>query len=330
MPAGRTHRRAFIAALGSAAAFPLAAHAQTERARRIGALMAFSENEPEGQLRIAAFRRRLQELGWSEGHNLQIDFRYVGGDVEHMRPAAAELVALTPDVILVHSNPGVAALQQVNRTIPAVFAQIADPVGSGFIDNLAHPGGNMTGFTIFEAEIGGKWLEILKEVAPTVTRAVVLLHTQIAANVALLRAAETASTSLGITVTSASVQDAAEIASAFETFAARSGLLVMPNFVTVSNRVLIGELAIRHRMPTVAPFRFMAASGSLVSYGVDEVDLFRRAANYVDRILRGAKPAELPVQEPTKYELVVNLKTAKAIGVTVPPSLLARADEVIE
>jgi putative tryptophan/tyrosine transport system substrate-binding protein len=231
----------------------------------------------------------------------------------------------------VQSNPGVAALQQVNRTIPAVFAQVADPVGGGFVDSLAHPGGNMTGFTNFEAEIGGKWLEILKEVAPTVTRAVVLLNTQTAANVAFLRAAETASSSLGVTVTSASVQDAAEITPAFDTFAApNSGLLLMPHFVTVSNRVLIGELAIRHRMPTVAAFGFMAASGSLVSYGVDVVDLFRRAAGYVDRILRGAKPAELPVQQPTKYELVVNLKTAKAIGLTVPATLLARADKVIE
>jgi putative ABC transport system substrate-binding protein len=310
----------------------LAARAQqSERMRRIGALVAFTENESEGQVRIAAFRRQLQELGWSEDHNLQIDVRYVGGDVERMRPAAAKLVALTPDVIFVQSNPGVAALQQVNRAIPAVFAQVADPVGSGFVDNLAHPGGNITGFTNFEAEIGGKWLEILKEVAPTVTRALVLLHTQTAANVAFLRAAETASTSLGITVTSAGVQDAAEIASAFETFAApNSGLLVMPHFVTVSNRGLIGELAIGHRMPTVAAFRFMAASGSLVSYGVDVVDLFRRAASYVDRILRGAKPADLPVQEPTKYELVVNLKTAKAIGLTVPATLLARADGVIE
>ena len=324
-------RREFIATLGGAVALPLAAHAQTERTRRIGALMAFTENEAEGQVRVAAFRRQLQELGWSEGHNLQIDFRYVGGGIERMRPAAAELVALTPDVIFVQSNPGVAALQQVNRAIPAVFAQIADPVGSGFIDNLAHPGGNITGFTNFEAEIGGKWLEILKEVAPTVTRSLVLLDTQTAANVAFLRAAETASTSLGITVTGAGVQDAAEIASAFETFAApNSGLLVMPHFVTVSNRVLIGELAILHRMPTVAAFGFMAASGSLVSYGVDVVDLFRRAAGYVDRILRGVKPAELPVQQPTKYELVVNLKTAKAIGLTVPPTLLVGADKVIE
>jgi putative tryptophan/tyrosine transport system substrate-binding protein len=324
-------RREFIATLGGAVAFPLTALAQTERTRRIGALVAFAENDAEGQARIAAFRQRLQELGWSEGHNLQIDFRYVGGGVERMRPAAAELVALTPDVIFVQSNPGVAALQQVNRTIPAVFAQVADPVGGGFIDNLAHPGGNITGFTNFEAEIGGKWLEILKEVAPTVTRSVVLLDTQTAANVAFLRAAETASASLGITVTSAGVHDAAEIASAFETFAApNSGLLIMPHFVTVSNRVLIGELAIRHRMPTIAAFGFMAASGALVSYGVDVVDLFRRAAGYVDRILRGAKPAELPVQQPTKYELVVNLKTAKAIGLTVPATLLVRADNVIE
>jgi putative tryptophan/tyrosine transport system substrate-binding protein len=325
-------RREFIATLGGAVALPLVAHAQTGRPRRVGALVAFTENDAEGQARIAAFRQQLQELGWSEGHNLQIDFRYVvGGDVERMRPAAAELVALTPDVIFVQSNPGVAALQQVNRAIPAVFAQVADPVGSGFIDNLAHPGRNITGFTNFEAEIGGKWLQILKEVAPTVTRAEVLLHTQTAANVAFLRAAETASTSLGITVTSAGVQDAAEIAAAFETFAApNSGLLLIPHFVTVSNRVLIGELAIRHRIPTVAAFRFMAVSGSLVSYGVDVVDLFRRGASYVDRILRGAKPAELPVQQPTKYELVVNLKTAKAIGLTVPATLLARADGVIE
>jgi putative tryptophan/tyrosine transport system substrate-binding protein len=324
-------RRDFITTLGGAAAFPLAVHAQSERVRRIGALVAFSENDAVGQARIAAFRRQLGELGWSEGRNLQIDFRYVPGDIERMRPAAAELVALTPDVILVQSNPGVAALLQVNRAIPAVFAQVADPVGSGFVDSLAHPGGNITGFTNFEAEIGGKWLEILKEVAPTVTRAAVLLHPQTAANVAFLRAAETASTSLGITVASAGVQNAAEIASAFEKFAApNSGLLVMPHFVTVSNRVLIGELAIRHRMPTVAAFQFMAASGSLVSYGVDVVDLFRRAASYIDRILRGAKPAELPVQQPTKYELVVNLKTAKAIGLTVPATLLARADEVIE
>jgi putative tryptophan/tyrosine transport system substrate-binding protein len=322
-------RRDFIAGLGGAAAWPLAA--QTERTRRIGALMAFTENETEGKVRIAAFRRKLQELGWSEDHNLKIDVRYVGGGFEQMRPAAAELVALAPDVIFVQSNPGVAALQQVNRAIPAVFAQVADPVGSGFIANLAHPGGNITGFTNFEAEIGGKWLEILKEVAPRVTRAVVLLNTQTTANVGFLRAAEAASPSLGITVTSAGVQDAAEIASAFETFAApTSGLLVIPHFVTVSNRVLIGELAIRHRMPTVAAFRFMAASGLLISYGVDVVDLFLRAASYVDRILRGAKPAELPVQEPTKYELVVNLKTAKAIGLDVPASLLARADEVIE
>jgi putative ABC transport system substrate-binding protein len=247
MQIGQTNRRTFIAGLGGTAAFPLAAHAQTERTRRIGALMGFSENDAEGQVRVAAFRRQLQELGWSEDHNLQIDFRFVGGDVERMRPAAAELVALTPDVIFVQSNPGVAALRQVNRAIPAVFAQVADPVGSGFIDSLAHPGGNMTGFTNFEAEIGGKWLEILKEVAPTVTRAVVLLHMQTAANVAFLRAVETASTSLGITVTSAGVQDAAEIASAFETFAAPdSGLLVMPHFVTVSNR---------HRLGSPAPTR---------------------------------------------------------------------------
>jgi putative tryptophan/tyrosine transport system substrate-binding protein len=326
-------RREFITLLGGggAAAWPLAARAQQPKGmRRIGLLMGTQQTDPEMKRRIEVLVQKLLEFGWAEGRDVRFDYRF-STEVERMNVYAAEIVELRPDVIVVHSNPFLAALRQVNRTIPTVFIQVADPVGSGFIDNLAHPGGNITGFSNFEAEIGGKWLEILKEVSPTVTRALVLLHTQTAANVAFLRAAEMASTSLGITVTSASVQDAAEISSAFETFAApNSGLLVMPHIVTVSNRVLIGELAIHHRMPTVAPFGFMAASGLLVSYGIDVVDLFRRAASYVDRILRGAKPAELPVQQPTKYELVVNLKTAKAIGLTVPATLLARADAVIE
>ena len=325
-------RRQFITLLGGgAAAWPLAARAQQpERMRRIGLLMGTLQTDPEMKRRLETLVQKLLEFGWVEGRNVRIDYRF-SADVDRMGVYAAEIVDLRPDVIVVHSNPFLAALRQVNRTIPSVFIQVADPVGSGFVDDLAHPGGNITGFSNFEAEIGGKWLEILKEVAPTVTRAVVLLSTETAANVAFLRAAETASTSLGITVTNASVQDAAEITSAFETFAApNSGLLIMPHIVTVSNRVLIGALAIQHRMPTVAPFGFMAASGSLVSYGVDVVDLFRRAATYVDRILRGAKPADLPVQQPTKYELVINLKTAKAIGLTVPTTLLARADTVIE
>jgi len=325
-------RRQFITLLGGgAAAWPLAARAQQpERMRRIGLLMGTLQTDPEMKRRLETLVQKLLEFGWVEGRNVRIDYRF-SADVDRMGVYAAEIVDLRPDVIVVHSNPFLAALRQVNRTIPSVFIQVADPVGSGFVDDLAHPGGNITGFSNFEAEIGGKWLEILKEVLPNVTRALVLLHSQTAANVAFLRAAETASTSLGITVTNASVQDAAEITSAFETFAApNSGLLIMPHIVTVSNRVLIGALAIQHRMPTVAPFGFMAASGSLVSYGVDVVDLFRRAATYVDRILRGAKPADLPVQQPTKYELVINLKTAKAIGLTVPTTLLARADTVIE
>ena len=327
-------RREFITLIGSAAAWPLAARAQSPSpVRLVGVLMGTAEGEPAGQSYLAAFRGALTKLGWIDGRSVRFDYRFSGGDIERMRAYAAEVVDLAPDVIVVHSNPFLVALRQVNRTIPAVFAQIADPVGSGFVDSLARPGGNLTGFANFEAEIGGKWLEILNQIAPKVSRAAVLLHPETAANVALLRAAESASASLGVTVTAAGVHDAAEIERVITAFAGEpnGGLIVIPHVIIGVHRDLIAQLAARYSLPAVWPFRtFIATNGGLVSYGIDVVDLFRRAADYVDRILRGAKPRDLPVQSPTKYELVINLKTAKALGLTVPPSLLANANEVIE
>jgi putative ABC transport system substrate-binding protein len=328
-------RREFITLLGgAAAAWPHGVIAQpADRMRRIGVLIALAENDPQAQANIAAFRRGLQELGWTEGRNIRFDYRFAGGNIERMRVYAAELVDLAPDVVLVHSNPFLAALRQANRTIPTVFAQVADPVGSGFVESLARPGGNVTGFSNYESEIGGKWLDVLKEVAPRVTRAAVLLHPETTANVAYLRAAEAAARSLGVTVTAAGVYDAAEIERAVTAFAAEpnGGLIVLPHPITGLNRDLIAALAARHRLPAVWPFRFfIAANGGLLSYGIDVADLFRRATVYVDRILHGTRPGELPIQLPTKFELVINLKTAKALGLEVPPTLLARADEVIE
>ena len=327
-------RREFITLLcGAAAAWPLAARAQrADRTRRIGAVFGAPENDPETKRRIDALVQGLRELGWIEGRNVSFDYR-ISVDVERIRVYAAEIVELAPDVIVVHSNVFMAALQQINRTIPTVFAQVADPVGSGFVESLARPGANVTGFTNFESEIGGKWLEILKEVAPHVSRTLFIHHPQTAANIAFLRAAEAAAPALRMTVIAAGVHNAAEIERAITSFAAGSdgGLIAAPHVIIGPSRDLIAALATRHRLPCLYPFRFwVATNGGLISYGVDVVDLFRRAAVYVDRILRGAKPADLPVQNPTKYELAINLKTAKAIGLEVPPTLLARADEVIE
>jgi putative ABC transport system substrate-binding protein len=334
MRINRLRRRDFIAALGGAAvAWPLAARAQQgERMRRIGVLMGAPDNDPETKRRIAGLVEGLGELGWVEGRNIQFEHR-ITTDVARMRSYATEIVDLAPDVIVVHSNPFLANLRQVNRTIPTVFAQVADPVNSGFVESLARPGGNLTGFANFEAEIGGKWLGLLKEVAPRITRCLVLLHRETAANVAFLRAAEAAAPSLQVRMTAAGVHNAAEIEQAIVAFAHEpdGGVIVMPHTVMGPSRDLIAVLAARHRLPSMFPFRFwMATNGGLMSYGVDVVDLFRKSAVYVDRILRGVKPSDLPVQNPTKYELVINLKTAKALGLEVPPMLLARADEVIE
>ena len=325
-------RREFIVG-GMAAAWPLVAHAQQgERIRRIGILMPLGEHDSEMTLRVGAFRKELDRLGWSEGRSVSIDYRWSDGVVDRLPGFARDLVGLAPAVILVQSNVGVAALQKATRTIPIVFASVADPVGSGFIESLARPGGNMTGFTHFEPPMGAKWLEALKNIAPKVTRVVVLLHAETAANAAFLRPAEAAAPSFGLDVRAANVRDAAEIERAITTFATElnGGLIVMPNPVTNSNRDLIISLAARHRLPAVYPFRFFAAAGGLLSYGADHVDMFRRSASYVDRILKGERPADLPVQVSNQFELVLNLKTAKTLGLEIPPTLLAIANEVIE
>jgi putative tryptophan/tyrosine transport system substrate-binding protein len=329
----RMKRRTFLLGVSGAAAYPLSTLAQHgERMRRVAVLIGTAEADPETKSRVTVLVEQLRQRGWNEGRNIQFDYR-ITNDVAHMRDYASEVVSLGPDVIMVHSNPFLAALRQVNRTIPTVFAQVADPIGSGFVESLARPGGNLTGFTNFDAEMGGKWLNLLKEMAPRLTRALVLLHQETAANVAFLRAAETAARSLQMSTTAAGVHNAAEIEQAIFAFAQQpdGGVVAIPHVVTGSSRDLIAALAMRHRLPTIVPFRsWMASNGGLMAYGIDVVDLFRRAADYVDRILRGTKPSDLPVQNPTLYQMVLNLKTAKALGLTVPPTLLAFANEVIE
>jgi ABC-type uncharacterized transport system substrate-binding protein len=326
-------RRRFITLLGGAASLPLTARAQQpERVRRIGVLVPFSENDPEVQARLAAFKQRLQDLGWTDGRNVRIDYRFTGENTERIRIGAVELVAVAPDVIVVYANTAVAVLRQATRDIPIVFVQVSDPVGSGFVASLARPGGNLTGFHNFETAIGGKWLEVLKEIAPGVRRVAVVHNPDVAVNVAFLRAAEAASTSLGVTVTAAGVRAAADIESALTAFAREpnGGLVVAPNPINSTSRELIIASAARLGLPSIYPYRYYPASGGLASYGFDQIEQSWGAASYVDRILRGANPAELPVQLPTKYQLVINLKTAKALGLEMSLQLQQRADEVIE
>jgi putative tryptophan/tyrosine transport system substrate-binding protein len=329
-------RREFITLLGggAAVAWPLAARAQqADRVRLIGVLMGgYLPADPEGQTYLGAFLNTLQGLGWTAGRNVRFEVRWMGDDAGRLKAYAAELVALAPEVIFCSTTPVVAEMSRLTRTIPIVFAQVADPVNVGFVTSMARPGGNITGFSLYEAAIGGKWLEILKEIAPRVSRVAVILLPQIASYVAMLRAAEAAAASLAIKVSEAGVHDAREIEHAITTFAndANGGLIVCPSAVTNGNHGLIAELAARHRLPGVYPFRYYASSGGLVSYGPHLTDEYRRAASYVDRILKGEKPGDLPIQAPTKFELVINGKTAKALGLTIPPSILARADEVIE
>jgi putative ABC transport system substrate-binding protein len=327
-------RRDFLSVIGGAAvAWPLAARAQQPgRMRRIGVLAGIAERDPEWQDRIKAFLLRLQQLGWQSGRNIEIDYRYAVGDSEKIRAATKEIVAIAPDVIMTMSNPVLAALLRETRSIPIVFVQVADPVGSGFVSSLARPGGNVTGFTNFEPSMGGKWLELLKEAAPEVTRALVIHNGQTAANVSLLREVQAASPNFGVSVVPAAVNDAAEIEAALTAFARVSsgGVIFIPHPVTTIPRTKIAQLALQLGLPTVGAFRFMAASGMLISYGSEAIDLFRRSADYVDRILRGFNPGELPIQQPTKFELFINLKTAKALGLTLAPTLLGRADEVID
>jgi putative ABC transport system substrate-binding protein len=327
-------RREFITLLGGAAAWPLAARAQQgERMRRIGVLMHLPENDPETQARVRALLEGLQQLGWTDGRNVRIDYRFGAADVDRSRRYAAELIALAPDVIQASGTGPVAALQQASRTVPIVFVQIPDPVNAGFVESLSRPGGNATGFTVWE-EFGtsGKWLELLKEVAPHVARVAVLRDPTIPAGIGQTGAIQSVAPSLGVQVSPVGVRDSGEIERSISAFAreANGGLIVLGAPLAIMQRELISTLAVRHRLPAVYPARLFVAAGGLISYGPDSIDPYRRVAGYVDRILKGEKPADLPVQNPTKFELVINLKTAKAIGLEMPPTLLARADEVIE
>ena len=329
----RLNRREFIVLVsGAAVAWPLDAWAQQpERKRRIGVLMNASLNDPYGQARLATFKQVLQQLGWSEGSNVQIDIRWGANDVERERIYAAELVALAPDVILAVGTLGVTAVKRETQTIPIVFNSVSDPIGAGVVDNLARPDGNVTGFMNFEYSLSGKWLELLKEIAPRVTRAAVLRDSTNPAGIAQFGAIRARASSLGVDVSPIDVSGPSEIEHAVAALA-RSGDagLIVTGSAGERYRYLIVPLASRYKLPAVYNNRFEVTSGGLISYGPDLVDLYRLAAGYVDRILRGAKPVELPVQTPTKYELVINLKTAKELGLDLPASVLARADEVIE
>ena len=326
-------RRDFVAALGvAAAAWPLAARAQQpERMRRIGVLAPTAPDDAEAQTRFAALRQGLQRFGWIEGRNLQIDARWGAGDAGAIGRAATELAALAPDVI-VASGSAAAAILQATRTVPIVFVSVPDPVGSGFVESLAQPGGNATGFIMFEYGLSAKWLELLKEIAPSVTRAAVLRDPAIVAGIGQFAVIQSAAPSVGVDVSAINMRDGAEIERAVTAFARRpnGGLILAASALAAIHRDLVVSLAARYKLPAVYITRYFVAGGGLVSYGPDFVDQYRRAAEYVDRILKGEKPADLPVQAPTKYDLVINLKTAKALGLEVPPTLLARADEVIE
>jgi len=326
-------RREFIKVIAGSAAWPLVARAQQpERVRRIGVLMALSANDPEGQAWVAAFLQGLQELGWSDGRNAIVDIRWSADNNADARKYAAELVALAPDVILAQSSNAVASLQQVTSTVPIVFALVADPVGAGYVDSLARPGGNITGFASFDYSISGKWLQLLKEIAPGVTRVAVFRDPSLALGPAQFAAIQAAAPSLGVELRPFAGRDEGEIERAITAFAQspNSGLIVTGSPLSASHRDLFITLAARYRLPAVYWARFWVAAGGLISYGLELLDPFRRAPGYVDRILKGEKPAELPVQAPTKYELVINLKTAKALGLNVPLGLQQRADEVIE
>jgi len=326
-------RREFITVFGGAAAgWPLAARAQQpERMRRIGVLMGTAENDAEGKARIAAFLGELQKLGWIDGRNVRIDTRWATANADTIRRHAAELVALAPDVILAHGDSTVGPLLQATRTVPIVFPVLGDPVAAGYVESLARPGGNVTGFMIFEYSMGGKWLELLKQIAPGVTRAAVLRDpTQSGAS--QFTAIQTVAPSLRVEVSPVNTRDAGEIERAVAAFARapNGGLIVTAGAAVTLHRELIITLAARHKLPAVYYERFFAVAGGLISYGPDYVDQYRRAAGYVDRILKGKKPADLPVQASTKYDLVINLKTAKALGIDVPWFLQQRADEVID
>ena len=329
-------RRNFIALLGSAAvAWPLAARAQQgERMRRIGVLSTFAESDPEAQSMVGALDQTLQELGWVEGRNLRIDRRWAAGNPGRLDGFVKLLIELEPDAIIAHGTPAVSALRKQTRSIPIVFVQVTDPLGSGFVASYAQPGGNITGFTTYEPSMVGKWAEMLKEIAPHISRVAFLFNPETAPYVIryFQGPLETSAPSLGIQLSSSPVHNTGEIESAITALARvpGGGLIIMPDGFNIVHRELIIGLAGQNKLPAISPYRFVVAEGGLISYGIDVVDLFRRTGCYVDRILRGAKPAELPVQAPTKFELVINLKTAKALGLDVPLHLQQLADEVIE
>jgi putative ABC transport system substrate-binding protein len=326
-------RREFVAALGAATVWPLAARAQQGgRMRRIGVLAALVEDDPAMKAQLAGFRQDLERLGWSEGRNVHIDYRFAPPGARREQVLAQELIALQPDVILAHSTVVTTPLQRASRTIPIVFVGVSDPIGSGFVVSLARPGGNLTGFLLYEASIAGKWLAMLKEMVPTLARAALVINPNNGAYAYWRQAAEAIAPSFAIELVLSHIESAADIERAIESFARmpNGGLFMPPDNTTNSNRDLIVMLAARHRLPAVYTARSFVEAGGLMSYGIDQVDQFRQAATYVDRILRGEKPADLPVQAPVKYQTVLNLKTAKALGLTVPDLMLVRADEVIE
>ena len=323
-------RREFIAALGGAAAWPMVVSAQPAECR-IGVWVGVRQNDSEAQPRVTAFQQGLRELGWIEGQNTRIDFRWGASDSNRLEAAAKELIGLAPDLLLAESTPAVSALQKETHTIPIVFLFASNPIGSGFVKSLAHPGGNITGFTNFEPSMGGKWLEVLKGIAPRTSRVAVVFNPRTHTG-QFSQTLEIVAPSLGLELFAAPVQDVAEIEHAILAIAreANGGLLVLPDIFTVVHRELIVALTARHHVPAVYAYSFFVAGGGLISYGADIVDVYRRAATYVDRILKGGKASDLPVQAPTKFQLVINLKTAKALGLIVPPTLLAQADEVFE
>jgi putative ABC transport system substrate-binding protein len=327
-------RREFITLIGGAfAAWPRAARAQQpEQLRRIGVLMNVAADDQEAPARVGAFSQGLAELGWTIGRNVRIDYRWYAGNADAARKYGTELVALAPDVILASGTLGVTAIEQVTRAVPIVFALVADPVGAGFVNSLAQPGGNASGFMLFEYSLSGKWLELLKQIAPRMTRAAVLRDQTNPAGIAQFGAIQALAPSLGVQVSPVNVRNANDIESGIATFArtANGGLIVTGSAAATVHHNLIAKLAAQYKLPAIYSNRLNVAGGALISYGPDRVDQYRRAASYVDRILKGEKPADLPVQAPTKYELAVNLKTAKALGLTVPSTLLATADEVIE
>ena len=328
-------RREFITLVGGAAAWPLVARAQQgERIRRVAVLTPLPADHPDAKARHRAFLEALRQLGWSEGHNLRVEARWSAGDPAITRKHAGELVAIAPDVILAIGSAGVAAILQATRSVPVVFAVVPDPVGSGFVESLAEPGGNATGFMMFEYDLSAKWLELLKQIAPNVTRAAVLRDARLTAGIGQFAVIQSVARSVGVDVRAINLRDdAAEIESSVAAFSARGpngGLILTAGALSAVHRDVIISLAAKYKLPATYQERSYTAAGGLVSYGSNFLDQQRRAASYVDRILKGEKPADLPVQVPTKYELVINLKTAKALGLTVPPMLLARADEVIE